>query len=690
MLARPDAAPSGVLSGFLTPALQQRVERFELTPLGTADAEVLLRELIAEQPGVPPERITAALAQAEGNPYFLTELSRFLTEDSDGGALPDTVRAVVTARADRLAPDLKKLLRSAATIGRTFADDLLARLERDDSVESRLEQLVATGLIEPIPPDRHRFVHALTREAIYEGIPIADRTRLHAEVATVLSAREQDSDLPAVAYHLAQAEDWEAAASALVNAGEQAARLAADDDALEMYRAAIAAHEHLPTDRWGPLERSRIDRRVAETLVRLGRHEEARKQLIGALARLGLAFPDGTGAVKRATLRHLAPRLLGPSPLPPADTTPEPIDAELCQELVLLVWISYFRDHDDLALATFMLANRAARAGCLDGFAEGTCMSAAAFASLGKEKLARAYMRRAAEAVDRMTDEIEVARVTRSLSLIPTALGDFEEVRVWTERGTDLGAAAGDLRSRGAASALLGLALFMHGEFGRARALGDAIVRDATEGGERPIQAMGFAVTSLCHGLEPEVAARAAEAAQAGIEVALTVPDHLLHTLCQGNLARAQLRLGDLDAASASIDAGLRERSKRGFRGPISFFPVLAEAELALLDLARGRTRATVAANRRAIRRSLRLAPYARWHAVYAETTSGGCAWILGKKRVAERAFARADALADRYDWPGALADASLWVVRCCEEAGMETPHSLSFALTHTQSTSRV
>ena len=73
--------------------------------------------------------------------------------------------------------------------------------------------------------------------------------------------------------------------------------------------------------------------------------------------------------------------------------------------------------------------------------------------------------------------------------------------------------------------------------------------------------------------------------------------------------------------------------------------------------------------------------------AVYAETTSGGCAWILGKKRRAERAFARAEALADRYDWPGALTDASLWVARCCEEAGVETPPSLSLALA--QATSR-
>ena len=192
------------------------------------------------------------------------------------------------------------------------------------------------------------------------------------------------------------------------------------------------------------------------------------------------------------------------------------------------------------------------------------------------------------------------------------------------------------------------------------------------------MQAFGHAAASLCSGLEPELGG---ESARTGIEVALAVPDYLIYTACLGTLARAQLRLGDLKAATASIDQGMREVAERGFRGFLTAFLLQAKAELALLELARVRNRTTIASSRHAARGSLRLGPAARWHAVHARTIAGGRAWILGKPRRAERHFAGAEALADRYDWPGALADASAWVVHCCTEAGMETPTRLQARL---------
>ena len=105
---------------------------------------------------------------------------------------------------------------------------------------------------------------------MYEGIPLAERRRLHKKAAGAVADVQGPaaSSLPAIAYHLTQAQDWDAATSALLAAGEQAARIASDDEALRMYRAAIAAHERLAGDRWTPLERSRIDRQMAEALRR--------------------------------------------------------------------------------------------------------------------------------------------------------------------------------------------------------------------------------------------------------------------------------------------------------------------------------------------------------------------------------------------------------------------------------------
>jgi class 3 adenylate cyclase len=669
MVARPGSGPAQALEG----SAPRQVERLRLAPLDRDEGETLLAELVSGH-DVTPEQVSAALGRAEGNPYFLHELCRYLTEGG-GGALPDSVRAVVTTRVDRLEPELKALLRSASVIGRAFPDELLTQLSGEPSVEETLRRLASTGLIDPLGGDSHRFAHALTREAVYEATPIADRRRLHARVAEALSATEDPSSLSAVAYHLAQAEDWEAAAATLLAAGEQAARLAADDDALEMYRAAIEAHEHLPADRWGPLERSRIDRQVAAALVRLGRNDEALRQIVVALARLGLDFPEKKGAIKRATLVQLAPRLLGPPTLPAQGADADPMEVEIGRELELLGWIAFFSDHDRFALATLMLANRASRAGYLDGMAVGTFRSAVAFCSLGKEKLARAYMQRALEAADRMTDEIEIARLKQGLSIIPIGIGGWDEASHWAELGMNLGAAAGDLRSRGSGGALFSLVSAAHDDHARARALADDVVRAASEGGERSIQGFGHAAQTLVAAVDPEAGAGSA---RAGIEVALQVPDYLMYTTCLGTLARAQMRLGDLQAAAASIHLAKKEAGERGFRGFMVVFPIQADAELSLLELARGRSRATVSGSKRAVRRSLRQAHVARWHAVHAHAIAGGQAWLLGKRRAAAASFARARAIADQHGWHGPLREASDWIVHCCAEAGIDPPADLS------------
>jgi class 3 adenylate cyclase/tetratricopeptide (TPR) repeat protein len=669
LVARPRSEPARALGE----SAPDRIERLELAPLGPGDAQTLLAELVSGHE-VTRDQVSAALGRAEGNPYFLYELSRFLTEGSRGAALPDSVRAVITTRVDRLEPDLKALLRTASVIGRAFSDDLLARMWSERPVQEALERLVSTGLIEPSGEARHRFAHALTREAIYDSTPVADRRRLHSTVAEALSVSDDPSGLPAIAYHLAQAEDWEAAAAALVAAGAQAARLAADEDALEMYRAAIEAHEHLPADRWGPLERSRIDRQVAAALVRLGRHDEALGQIVIALARLGLDFPEKKGAIKRATLTQLAPRLLGPPALPTRNATADPVEIEIGRELELLGWIAFFSDHDRFALATLMLANRASRAGFLDGMAVGTFRSAVAFSSLGKEKLARAYMLRALEAADRMTDEIEIARLKQGLSIVPIAVGGWDEASHWAELGMNLGAAAGDLRSRGSGGALFSLATAMHDDYPGAYALANDAVRAASEGGERSIQGIGHAAQTILSAVEPEVGAGSA---RTGIEVALQVPDYLIYTICLGTLARAQVRLGDLQEAASSIQQAKTEIGSRGFRGFMIVFGFQAEAELALLELARSRTRATVAGSRRAVRRSLGQKHVAHWHSVHAHAMAGGQSWLLGKRGSADKSFARARAIADRHGWYGPLREASDWIDYCCAEAGIEKPADL-------------
>jgi predicted ATPase len=74
---------------------------------------------------LPSEKHAAALvhrivARAEGNPLFLEELALAVREQAGlatADPVPETIQAVLTARLDRLPPEAKHLLHTAAVIG---------------------------------------------------------------------------------------------------------------------------------------------------------------------------------------------------------------------------------------------------------------------------------------------------------------------------------------------------------------------------------------------------------------------------------------------------------------------------------------------------------------------------------------------------------------------------------------------
>jgi predicted ATPase len=82
---------------------------------------------------VPPERLSDQLAQtilakAEGNPFFIEELTRAVLEHVESPAdlaVPDTIQGVLMARIDRLPEVSKRLLQTASVLGRDFSLRLL-------------------------------------------------------------------------------------------------------------------------------------------------------------------------------------------------------------------------------------------------------------------------------------------------------------------------------------------------------------------------------------------------------------------------------------------------------------------------------------------------------------------------------------------------------------------------------------
>jgi DNA-binding CsgD family transcriptional regulator len=149
------------------------------------------------------------------------------------------LRQVIDGRVGRLGEEVRRPLAIAAIIGQEVPLSLWAEVANldEDALLEIVEQAVEAHLLEADRDGIHvRFVHALTREALYEGVLPPRRRLWHLRVAEALIAGA-DPDPDAVAYHLQEAGDpraWEW----LVQAGDHAQRAYAWLTAVERFQAA--------------------------------------------------------------------------------------------------------------------------------------------------------------------------------------------------------------------------------------------------------------------------------------------------------------------------------------------------------------------------------------------------------------------------------------------------------------------
>src|SRR5215213_8623910 len=237
------------------PALVREAEGLRLD-LRCLDAQAL-RALVAARYRLPVQdeaRLVAYLDQhADGNPFFATEILRaleeegFLQKSDDGWSLgeinrvvvPAFLRQVIDGRVERLGEDLRQPLAMAAVIGQDVPLTLWAQVAGiDDQELLDIVELAVEAHLLAAERDgaRVRFVHALTREALYEGVLPPRRRLWHRQVAEALMAGASP-DVDAVAYHLQQAGD-DRAGEWLEKAGDRAQRAYAWLTAIDRLRSA--------------------------------------------------------------------------------------------------------------------------------------------------------------------------------------------------------------------------------------------------------------------------------------------------------------------------------------------------------------------------------------------------------------------------------------------------------------------
>ena len=257
--------------------------QLRLDALPPASAAAMLQSLLGDDASLAP--LTPRLIErTQGNPFFLEESVHTLVETGvligEPGAyrlaqalptiqVPATVQAVLAARIDRLPPEAKRLLQTAAVIGTDVPLPLLHAIAElpEDALQRALAHLQAVEFLYEtrlFPEHEYTFKHALTHEVAYSGLLLERRRLLHAHIVEALEALAGDriaEQVERLAHHALLGEVWAKALAYCRQAGEKAMARSAHREAVGYFEQALSALAHLPETH--VLREQAIDLRLA-------------------------------------------------------------------------------------------------------------------------------------------------------------------------------------------------------------------------------------------------------------------------------------------------------------------------------------------------------------------------------------------------------------------------------------------
>ena len=233
----------------------QRLTEIELKPLDAADTAALAAHVAGRE--LPPALAARIYEETEGNPLFVVETVRAaaggdqILDIRDWGVTSDVqslvpnaqyppprVQAVIHERLAQLSPQTRGLASLAATIGREFTFDVLARASDgdEDTLVRGLDELWQRRIVREQGADAYDFSHDKIREVAYAEVSAARRRLLHRQVALALEAvhtRDLDAVSGQVASHYERAGLLKQAIPYYQRAAEVESRISAYDEAID-------------------------------------------------------------------------------------------------------------------------------------------------------------------------------------------------------------------------------------------------------------------------------------------------------------------------------------------------------------------------------------------------------------------------------------------------------------------------
>lgn len=276
-------------AGFSLPSLLNELRKESgdiVLDLSAFNGRAFVDALLDSQPNQLDDRFRAAFFQHTGGvPLFAVEMLREMQETGglaqdaggdwversplDWETLPARIEAVIAERVSRLPPDWQQLLAAASVEGEEFTLEALAQVVGQDAstllpvlsgaLQKQYRMVEALGNAHPaaggLNLSRYRFRHQLFATFFYARLDPVERAHLHSATGSALEsiygaysgeisvrlARQFE-----LARHFELANRRDKAAACLLQAGDQALRRFAYQQALSLYRRGISLLVFLP------------------------------------------------------------------------------------------------------------------------------------------------------------------------------------------------------------------------------------------------------------------------------------------------------------------------------------------------------------------------------------------------------------------------------------------------------------
>jgi class 3 adenylate cyclase/tetratricopeptide (TPR) repeat protein len=577
------SVPTGLLADTLAEWRRAgRLEGGELTlePLIVSEARELVTTLI---PDASHEVIEAVVRRGSGEPYLLEQLAAAVVAAGGDVAetVPDTIRGALQARIDTLDENVKRRLRAAAVFSGDVTAEVLEALLGDAS-HSELLTLVDLGLLVAAPgaSGTYRFADPLLQDVAYGTVPKARRTEWHGRAAHWLERHDPDV-LTVLAFHYAGAGDETRARHALVRAGDQAGSIAADATALRHYRAALDA---AGSAGWDPIERSSLERKIGEALLRRGAYDQARSHFERGLEVIGDRYPASPAEIRRRSRAGLASILI---PVRSRRSDPEArrSASERARLYARLGWVDYFSDGDRFFLDAVRTVHFGTGVGDAAIFetVQGLMGVGVGLDVNGNGRLAARFHRRALQTAEAASDPFALGFAHLGNCVHEHHVtGDWDAALDHARKGMTAFASVDASHEWGSIAYLEAWILAGRGGFARALAVCDEMLSTAHQTGDGHLAAWATeAVGRIC--LLAGAPGRAVDLLSHAAQPLAAIPDNMNWARARAEAVQARAMLGDIDVAGSDLEATERFVQVHDVRGFYRSELTIARARLALV-----------------------------------------------------------------------------------------------------------